>query len=506
MDEKCKKWLLLTIDCCMKEAAILCNWVATYTDKHNRALLDRLRACGEYFSKIERHDSFPELSTCLRETVHACKKKISRNYIQVNKLFMSEKMDRYGITYQIPCKRDIDAMKGFCAGYKDDQQQRLQKISRTLAARVEFEKLVETRTFPCEKWLDTLPWEILFQAIRGGDPELVQLAFDEIPGDNLLLQSLLKVHSRDYLWFLISQCVGLSEGAIKEVDVDVVCGRLTFEVLIQDLITTITQRRAINVCFGLPTHHAYRERAAGFCMINKTAVVMVYEQLMASKPFKAIVIGTDVNRDDGLSAILMGDDFKQNLLHLDAYDSRVYPWHKEKQINEIIGCESYSEPGVSVWSKEGKRYLGIDLSRHARKNETDYHPALLLILSQLKTALEEACLKKSPVILFLPTGWDSHHEEQAPCSKWLNQKQELTPKQSSGCRFTDRDMTYFNRQLMILCQDYKPIIQRIYWQLEGGYTDEVNFRQIACLTECLQSLFLLNDNEVECSEKMEITG
>lgn len=497
MDEISKTLLLIIIECCIAEKQRLTQWVLD-SKEYNQTMMDAVLACKQHFQEISQHQLFDTLSGSIKQEVNCSSQILSKLYARMKQLIsMSE--NESDIIFQIPCPDDLLAMHSLCAGAKDSQKQRLGKISKILHCQLDDSLLITTKSAITSCWLDRLPWQVLCQAIRRNDLKLAEAAFNAIPKDNLLLKALLKAHSESYLLSLVSECAALKKSEIKEIDQDVICGHLTFEVLINDLITTLEQRRQINICFGLPTHHAYSDKAAGFCLINKVAVVMAYEQLTAAKPFQAVIIGMDVNRDDGLNAILMAKDYDQPFTHIDIYDSRVYPWHDVNSINEQLQRKGQQQEGMMIWQEEAKCYISIDLANNLRKG-ADYHPALLLALSKLEVILEEASRHQGKVIIFLPTGWDSHYQEKAPCGQWINQQRMLNQKQSIQCRFTDEDLSYFNEQIMTLYQCYQSTILRLYWQLEGGYTDAVNARQIENLTTVMQAQHWLNANQLEsCS-------
>lgn len=51
---------------------------------------------------------------------------------------------------------------------------------------------------------------------------------------------------------------------------------------------------------------------------------------------KHIIVGTDVNRDDGLCHILMNSATDMDICHIDVFDSRVYPQQDNSFINKLF--------------------------------------------------------------------------------------------------------------------------------------------------------------------------
>lgn len=57
-------------------------------------------------------------------------------------------------------------------------------------------------------------------------------------------------------------------------------------------------------------------------------------QAVSEKPLQYVIVGTDVNRDNGLCAILRNSAAKMKVRHIDVFDSRVYPSHDESDISK----------------------------------------------------------------------------------------------------------------------------------------------------------------------------
>lgn len=479
--------LLMTLRCLLLEVQRLYQW-SSGSFTINQALLDSFSATVQNIKEVSRDklfDSLPETVKCKMERLV---KQIFRDIDRVRQV-VSEPVQDNKISCVIPSNEDLQAMEFLCAGAEDSQMHRLGKMAKTIQEQQCSFQVHDTSSVATHCRVDKLPWLVLCQAIRQHQPALSEAAFELIPKDNPLLVALLKAHSSEYLLSLILKCSVIQAGQCVEIDQDVNCSHLTFEVLIHDLIATLEQRQDINLSFGLPTHHAYRDRPAGFCLINKVAVIMAYEhaQLTPYTLFEAIVIGSDVNRDDGLNDILMAKEYELAFTHIDLYDSRVYPWHRVRDVNEQLGNKGSPQKGMTIWKDETKSYISIDLSSKLNlRKRSDYHPAILRALEFLEKTLKEALQKEKKVIIFLPTGWDSHHQEKAPCGQCINNKYMLDETESLQCRFTDKDLEYFNKQLLSLYHEYQSTVLRLYWQLEGGYTEEVNNRQIVNLISTLK--------------------
>ena len=473
---------ILKLECLLEEKNRLVKWIAD-EDNHNVALVNSIQNCIKYFRELLED---PLLDTKYKaytnDLMAGCERLTSASKMLPSSVPPS---DDNHITYLVPCTEDLIAMASLCAGAKESQMQRLGHISHILKNELGDTPSFQTRTSVTQHAVDRLSWQLVFKAIKLNDVTLVKAAFAHIPKEDLLLKALLEVHSYKYLLDLAVQCAELEINEDKEIHADVVCSHLTFEVLITDLISTLEQRRDINFSFGLPTHHAYREHPAGFCMINKVAALFAYEQLIAEDLLEAFFIGFDVNRDDGLNETSMNLPVTHSITHIDIHDSRVYPWHDASTIDEILGINHHRQDNMNVWEKENKSYKTIDLAESLREGSA-CHPALVTALNELESSLKNAQKSGKKIIIFLPTGWDSHCEEQAPCGRMISQSRYLSKEESEQCRFTDEDINYFNHELNQLYNQYKANINRIYWQLEGGYTPDVNKRQIINLVDAFQ--------------------
>jgi acetoin utilization deacetylase AcuC-like enzyme len=485
MKEKERKLLLISIECWFKELEDLIEWI-----KSSGASREAIAKTKQVFSRYEnvfRHNPYyAELSDSIKFEIYNRNRKLLKFSLRQDRSKrLSPSSDELTVTVQVPCDNDLQAMKALPAGGFDRQKERLKKIKAAVYDQVAEGHIVETQSIKTKYWIDRLPWRVLCEAIRSNDRRLVELAFRTIPEDNPVLRALLQAHDRDYILDIIYRCANLSAeeyAFLVPGDPDVVIGQRTFEVLIFDLITTLEQRQKLNISIGLPTHHAYRNQAAGFCLLNKIAIIMAYEQSQSHEPIHHVIIGLDVNRDNGLSSIIMNRETDCSCLHLDVNDSRVYPWHTVEDIEAEWHGRGTRYPNMTTWQRGFRSYHNIDLARFPRKG-AEIHPAIKMVLSELEASLKAASESQQPVMIYLPTGWDSHEKETAACGQMIDNLRWLSASQSHSCRLTDKDFDFFNQELFKLIRTHESIITRVYWQLEGGYTDEVNFRQVASLAK-----------------------
>lgn len=501
-----KKLLLTSLYCWLAEANRLERWMAN--SRANRSTISKILTDFKLHKlTLERDPCYNDISEAVKQTIQYRWKKISKFSMRAKRLTRSGE-DTF-TTIQVPSSKDLQAMSRLPAGMGDDQKQRLKKLRKAVYQQFSDKNIIQTDTVNTEYWVDHLPWEILFETIRRNQLELVTMAFDRIAETNPLKQALLQAHERSYLLSVMEKCATLAPDEYVELtpgDTDVLVGQKSFEIFFRDLITTLEQRQKMNVSIGLPTHHAYRNKAAGFCLMNKLAVVLAYEQNTVIRPVHNVIIGLDVNRDDGLSSIIMNSAIDYSCTHFDVYDSRVYPEQSIEDIEAEWGWPATKTADACTWIKGNRCYKSIDLSQVRRSKPGQIHPAIIMILSELETTLVKAMVTNERVMIFLPTGWDSHVDEIAACGKYLNHQRWMSDRESKKCRFNDNDWSYFNRSLFELYKNYEGSIARIYWQLEGGYTDEVNVKQIACLAETLQVQKPKQVSEVSSSEASSSSG
>lgn len=133
--------------------------------------------------------------------------------------------------------------------------------------------------------------------MQKGDEQAALLCFTKIPKKDTLLNALLAVHTSEYLQQIIINCLQAQHKGWKQLNSDIVITPRTLEVLIKDIAMTLFHSGKVHFSFGLPTHHAYSDEGSGFCILNKTAILLKYTQCQQQEPLKHIIVGTDVNRD-----------------------------------------------------------------------------------------------------------------------------------------------------------------------------------------------------------------
>lgn len=391
-------------------------------------------------------------------------------------MFGKVKEARPDCVVQIPSPEHLSQMRGLIAGLREDQSKRLSTMAKKVC---EFQQqhnqlpILTTAGFNVSQH-----WEVLFNAIQEGNlPKAVQ-SLEQIPKTDVLLNALLATHTLDHVVTIINGSVlAKTHRGLYRLNADVSVTPHTFELLIKDIATTIMNLGKLHVSFGLPSHHAYRHTAAGFCFFNKTAVLLHHKAQTNSHPLRFVIIGTDVNRDDGVCQILRETAAHLTICHVDVFDSRVYPGMGKPYIDSEFNQPATVLPqNIMCWQKNNFQYYAVDLSLTPRKG-TECHPALLFALNQLNQNLLQAKANKERVFILLPTGWDSHENELAACGKLIGHRF-LSTKESHLYRFNSHDLKYFYQHLFALYAENKESIEGIYWGLEGGYTTRVYEEQI----------------------------
>ncbi len=387
-------------------------------------------------------------------------------------------------TIQIPSSTDSAMMVGMIAGGKEDQSQRLTRMTnkvKEVQQRYPESTIVTTDQVKINQY-----WTQLFTAIKQGNKVLAFKLFDEIPQYDSILRPLLLVHPSHYLKNIIESTIDSIKPDADIIDSDVIFTPLTFEILIKDIATSLSCPTQICLSFGLPSHHAFNARASGFCILNKTAVLIRHAELTQTTPLRYMVVGTDVNRDNGLCDILMNTAAHLNLCHIDVFDSRVYPQEDQNDINRQLQFTG-KDVGHKIvsWHKNNLDYFAVDLSLIPRK-DTSYHPAITFTLKKIKENITQAKMNGQKFALYLPTGWDSHENETAPCGNNVNGRM-MRHATAHKCRFDDADMEHFYDTLFTLYKENMECFKGIYWGLEGGYDTHMYENQI--------ELFLKKVNE-----------
>lgn len=74
------------------------------------------------------------------------------------------------------------------------------------------------------------------------------------------------------------------------------------------------------------THHAFRDRGEGFCLLNDAAVAAQYA-LDSGKANKILIVDLDVHQGNGTAAIFEGEE---RVFTFSMHGGKNYPMHKEK--------------------------------------------------------------------------------------------------------------------------------------------------------------------------------
>ncbi|WP_241972213.1 hypothetical protein [Legionella cherrii] len=98
------------------------------------------------------------------------------------------------------------------------------------------------------------------------------------------------MHTSEYLQQIIRDCIQAQAKGWKQLNSDILITPGTFEVLIKDISMTLFHSKKVHFSFGLPTHHAFADEGSGFCILNKSAVLLKHMQ-RNTKPLKHILLG-----------------------------------------------------------------------------------------------------------------------------------------------------------------------------------------------------------------------
>ncbi|MFT4058973.1 MAG: acetylpolyamine aminohydrolase [Legionella sp.] len=379
---------------------------------------------------------------------------------------------------QIISERDIKETHGMPAGENEDQFKRLSNMTNKLQhIKEEHSQLPIITT---DKVVLPKYWQKLFVAMdHGNETETLEL-LAKIPEADTILQALLTTHPMSYLRTLISFSIASKAMGMVALPTEITITPGTFEILIKDLATTLLHPAKVQFSFGLPTHHAFRDSGSGFCIMDKTAMLIKYKAQTSLSSLKFIIVGTDINRDNGLSHDLMTTASKLDICHVDIFDSRVYPGEnhlslelKFKSKGQDVGQE------IRVWTQNNMAYFAVDLSLTQRGNGS-MHAALEFALEKIRQQMKQAQDKGQRIMLMLPTGWDSHQDETAPCGKYINDHW-MNKDEAERTRFSNQDLSNFYEQLFDLYKANQKVFSGVYWGLEGGYNRSMYERQIELL-------------------------
>lgn len=121
---------------------------------------------------------------------------------------------------------------------------------------------------------------------------------------------------------------------------------------------------AMNIAGG--THHAYTDRAEGFCFLNDIAIAANY-LLSAKKASQILVVDLDVHQGNGTAEIFQNDS---RVFTFSMHGAKNYPMHKEKSDLDIDLPDGTDD----------KTYLGL-LDRNLKELINTVQPDFLFFQS-----------------------------------------------------------------------------------------------------------------------------
>jgi acetoin utilization deacetylase AcuC-like enzyme len=185
-----------------------------------------------------------------------------------------------------------------------------------------------------------------------------------------------------------------------------------------------------------PGHHALRERAMGFCVINNVAVAAAHA-LDHHGLQRVAIVDFDVHHGNGTEAIFTGDD---RVLMVSTFQHPFYPYS---------GTEGRSERMVNIplpAYSDGKAFRAAV--------EQHWLPALDAF---------------KPQMIFISAGFDAHREDDLAMLK-----------------FVEADYAWVTEKLMAVAQRHAQ--GRIVSMLEGGYSLSALGRSAAVHLKALAGL------------------
>jgi len=404
----------------------------------------------------------------------------------------------------LPSPTDITHMRGMPAGGQEDQAQRLEHMANKVTdVQKQYNEhlILDTNQNQLETY-----WGDLFTAIKLSNEKTALELLEKIPGTDPILYAICLVHPTDYIKNIIKYCIQARNNPNNtlKLNSDIIFTPGTFEILVKDIATTLYCTANICLSFGLPTHHAFAAEGRGFCILNKTAVLIhQIDRTVYDQEQKVFVLGTDINRDNGLCDILMQGQQNTAVTHIDIFDSRVYPsedantidkeyferHHKRygEQFGEEFGKGEQDGP-LCLWKSHNYDYFTYDLSKLPLQGTEEFNPSLVYALDMLQNHLQEAQESEQQIMIIMPTGWDSHEHETAPCGKSVSGRM-MSPREASKRRFTDNDLNCFYDRLFTLTKEFNHCISEIYWGLEGGYDQTMYEQQIEVFLTKLNQYF-----------------
>jgi len=184
-------------------------------------------------------------------------------------------------------------------------------------------ELPEGHRFPMLKY-ELIPAQLLHRGIIKTE----QLFAPKVCADDIILLT----HDEDYLQQLHQQT--LSAAAQRRIGFPQ-SPALTYRELvitqgtIDCALFALKEAVAMNVAGG--THHAFRDRGEGFCLLNDQAVAANY-LLHKGLVNKVMIIDLDVHQGNGTAAIFNGLD---EVFTFSMHGAHNYPFHKEQSDCDI---------------------------------------------------------------------------------------------------------------------------------------------------------------------------
>ena len=248
--------------------------------------------------------------------------------------------------------------------------------------------LPEGHRFPMLKY-ELIPQQLIYEGTIGEEnlfsprpcsDEIILLTHDRAYLDKLKNQTLSAKEQR-HIGFPQSPALTQRELIITQGTID--CCGYAFE-----------NGVALNVAGG--THHAFKERGEGFCLLNDFAVAANY-LLQQKKTEKILIIDLDVHQGNGTAKLFEGND---NVFTFSMHGRNNYPFHKEKSDLDIeledgttteVYLQKLQEHLPSIIEKEKPGFVfylaGVDIL------ETDK-------LGKLKVSLE-GCKERDRLVFSL---------------------------------------------------------------------------------------------------------
>jgi len=184
-----------------------------------------------------------------------------------------------------------------------------------------------------------------------------------------------------------------------------------------------------------PGHHAERERAMGFCLLNSIAIGAAHA-LAAHGLERVAVVDFDVHHGNGTEDIFSGD---QRVLMVSIFQHPLYPY------------SGFDHPAANMVNIPLASGTGSDGFRAAVRDH--WLPALE---------------RHRPQMLFVSAGFDAHRDDPL-----------------AGLEFADADYAWVTKELMAVADVHAD--GRIVSSLEGGYNLSALGR---CATEHVRELAL----------------